>query len=260
MKHPYPKIRLFVEPDDTPPFCEDGTLERFDDAAHYITRVMRLKVGHQVALFNARDGEWRAELTDIQKKSVSLKLIGQLRPALCGPDVWVCFAPIKFGRIDYLVQKMTELGATKLQPTLTSYTQNERIKPERLRANAIEAAEQCERVDVPALAEPISLRQLLADWPQDRALLFADESGQGLPFAQIAAQKPQKWGILIGPEGGFSPEERELIYSIKATQGISLGPRILRADTAALTLLSLTMSAWGDWNIKPHYARGDLYA
>ena len=257
MTHPYPKIRLFVEPDDAAPFCADGTLERFGDAAHYMTRVMRLKVGHQAALFNARDGEWRAELTDIQKKSASLRLIEQLRPALCGPDVWVCFAPIKFGRIDYLVQKMTELGATKLQPTLTHYTQTERIKLERLRANAIEAAEQCERVDVPELAEPVALRQLLADWPEDRALLFADEGGQGAPFAQTAAQKPQKWGILIGPEGGFSPEERGLIYSLTQTRGISLGPRILRADTAALTLLSLTMSAWGDWNIAPHFKRGN---
>jgi 16S rRNA (uracil1498-N3)-methyltransferase len=250
-----------------------------------MTRVMRLKVGSHVALFNARDGEWRAKLTDVQKKSVSLTLIEQLRPPLIGPDVWVCFAPIKFGRIDYLVQKMTELGATKLQPTLTHYTQTERIKLERLRANAIEAAEQCERVDMPELGEPIALRQLLADWPEDRALLFADESGQGLPFNTFISpppaggikgghvtqskpplltstrkqgeEPPQKWAILIGPEGGFSPEERELIYSIKATQGVSLGPRILRADTAALTLLSLTMSAWGDWNIKPHYARGE---
>ncbi len=255
MDQPYPKTRLFVEPEEYSPFCDEMLIERQGDAAHYLTRVMRLKEGDAVALFNGRDGEWHAEITHAAKKSLTLQLIKQLRAPLASPDVWVCFAPIKFGRIDYLVQKITELGAAKLIPTITQYTQSDKVKMPRLQANAVEAAEQCERVDVPHIAAPIALRQLLADWPQDRRLLFADESGKGQPAPEILQTPTNKWGILIGPEGGFSGEERELIYSISATQGISLGPRILRADTAALTLLSLSMAAWGDWDIQPHFAR-----
>lgn len=260
MSDSYPKIRLFVEPDGAaPPLAAGVMLLREGDSAHYLTRVMRLKEGDAVALFNGRDGCWRAQITQTAKKTVYLSVQQQLSAPLAGPDVWVCFAPIKFGRIDYLAQKLTELGAAQLQPVITDYTQSERVKTERLRANAIEAAEQCKRCDVPEICEPVSLRQLLADWPNDRLLLFADESGQGTAFDSTAAgggESIMKWGILIGPEGGFSPAERSLIYEQPFARGISLGPRILRADTAAIALLALSMAQWGDWNLKPHFERG----
>ena len=257
MQHSYPKIRLFVDPDETAPLHAGASLLREGDAAHYLSRVMRLKEGERVALFNGRDGAWRALLQTVEKKSVLLAIEEQLAAPQPAPDVWVCFAPIKFGRIDYLAQKLTELGAAKLQPVLTQYTQSERVKTERLRANAIEAAEQCERCDVPLVAEPVALRQLLADWPQDRLMLFADESGHGKVAQDVLAQPCAKWGLLIGPEGGFSPEERSLLYEMPFVRGISLGPRILRADTAAITLLSLSMNAWGDWDVMPHFARSE---
>lgn len=256
MTHSYPKTRLFVEPDASPPFQHHLELLCEGDAAHYLTRVMRLKVGDAVAVFNGRDGEWRAELMELRKKSVLLRLQEQLADYIAPPDVWVCFAPIKFGRIDFLVQKMTELGAARLIPTITQYTHAERVKDKRLRANAIEAAEQCERVDVPEIREPVQLRQLLADWPHDRLLLLADESGQGCQWQALCnAETPEKWAILIGPEGGFSEEERRILYAQPFVRAVSLGPRILRADTAAITLLALTQSSWGDWHIAPHFRR-----
>ena len=258
MASSYPKTRLFVEPDDVAPMQRGAVLSCEGDRAHYLTRVMRLKEGDALAVFNGRDGCWRAIISQTAKKSVWLTLQEQLSAPLAGPDVWVCFAPIKFGRIDYLAQKITELGAAKLQPVITDYTQSERVKTERLRANAVEAAEQCERCDVPQVAEPVSLRQLLADWPSDRPLLFADESGQGALWAQSSGDDaPKQWGILIGPEGGFSPAERALIYEQPFARGVSLGPRILRADTAAITLLALSAAHWGDWNLKPHFERGN---
>lgn len=224
------------------------------DPAHYLSRVMRIKSGEALALFNGQDGEWRAVVSDIGKKTVQMEVQQQLRPFLPSPDVWLCFAPIKFGRIDYLVQKATELGVSRLQPVMTQYTQAERVNLERLRANAVEAAEQCERVEVPHLAEAVELRQMLADWDTDRLLCFGDEGGDGEPVKTwLGKASVSKWAVLIGPEGGFAPQERELLYHLPFTKGISLGPRVLRADTAAMTLLSLTQCWFGDWHIQPHF-------
>ena len=246
----YPKIRLFVESH----LEANLQIEREQEQAHYLTRVMRMKEGDALAVFNGKDGEWLAVIEDVRKKHVSLRIKSRLKEYLAPPDVWLCFAPIKFGRIDYLVQKATELGAAKIQPVFTQYTQSERINDKRLHANAIEAAEQCERVEVPEIMEAISLNQLLSEWPEDRLLLFADEGGDGVePKTWLPEQSIDKWALLIGPEGGFSPQERELLYKHKHAQGISLGPRILRADTAAITMLSLTQCWFGDWHIKPHY-------
>jgi len=215
---------------------------------------MRVKTGDVLALFNGQDGEWRALVTDIGKKTVQMEVQQRLRPFLPSPDVWLCFAPIKFGRIDYLVQKATELGVSKLQPVMTQYTQAERVNLQRLRANAVEAAEQCERVEVPEMAEAVELRQMLADWDKDRLLCFGDEGGDGLPAKEwLRAAQVNKWAVLIGPEGGFAPQERELLYHMPFAKGISLGPRVLRADTAAITLLSLTQCWFGDWHIAPHF-------
>jgi 16S rRNA (uracil1498-N3)-methyltransferase len=235
---PLPKTRLYA--DVTPVAGRDVT---------------RITPGETLSLFNGRDGEWLAEVTEVQKKRVVLTWHHQLKPQHSGPDCLVCFAPVKFGKIDFLAQKVTELGAAALQPVMTQYTSVSRVNTERLQANCVEAAEQCERVDIPQVHEPVGLRQLLADWPADRVLVFADESGNSAPAPQqlAACAKPQKWGILIGPEGGFSREEGELIRSLAQTVGVGLGPRILRADTAALSLLALSASLWGDWDQAPHF-------
>lgn len=226
-----------------------------DEKAHYLMKVMRLKEGDTLALFNGHQGEWRAHVTGLRKKTVELTVQECLRKYLPPPDVTLCFAPIKFGRIDYLVEKATELGVARLQPVMTDYTQADRVNLDRLRAHAIEAAEQCERVEVPELLPPVRLKDLLASWPEAMPLWFGDEGGQGAapdqwPPSPAAASG---WGLLVGPEGGFSPAERKLLYSVPACRGVSLGPRILRADTAAIALLALTQARFGDWHLHPRF-------
>lgn len=212
--------------------------------ANYLGNVLRLGPGARVKLFDDRSGEWLAEIGEAGKKKVGLRVVEHLRPREPVPDLWLLFAPIKRGRIDWLVEKATELGAARLAPVVTRRTVVERLNLERLRAHAIEAAEQCERTALPELAEPRKLDALLRDWPADRSLYFADEKG-GEPLAAAAAPGPA--AILIGPEGGFTDEERGAIGMLPQARPISLGPRILRADTAAVAALSIWMSAAGDW-------------
>jgi len=212
--------------------------------ANYLGNVMRLKAGDPVRLFDDRTGEWIAEMADAGKRSVTLRLTGKLREREGVPDLWLLFAPIKKGPIDWLVEKATELGAARLQPVITHRTIVDRLNLDRLRANMIEAAEQCDRTTLPELREPVKLPSLLKNWNESRALLFADETG-GLPIAEIARAGPT--AILIGPEGGFTPEERAAIRATPGATAIALGPRILRAETAAAAAISAWMSAAGDW-------------
>jgi 16S rRNA (uracil1498-N3)-methyltransferase len=209
---------------------------------NYLAAVLRLGPGDQVKLFDDRSGEWLAEIEEAGKKRVTLTVGERLREREQVPDLWLLFAPIKRGRIDWLVEKATELGVARLVPVVTRRTIVDRLNMDRLRAHAIEAAEQCERTALPDLAEPRKLDAVLRDWPEDRVLHFADEGG-GEPFA--AAPGPA--AILIGPEGGFTEEERATIRALPFARPISLGPRILRADTAALAAISLWMAATGDW-------------
>jgi 16S rRNA (uracil1498-N3)-methyltransferase len=195
-------------------------------------------------LFDDRTGEWLAALTDVSKKKVTLAVGERLRERERVPDLWLLFAPIKRGRIDWLVEKATELGIARLVPILTRRTIVDRLNLDRLRAHAVEAAEQCERTALPELAEPEKLEAVLAAWPQGRTLFFADEQG-GEPLASIAAAPA---AILIGPEGGFVDEERATIRALPAARPVSLGPRILRADTAALAAISIWMGGAGDWS------------
>ena len=213
-------------------------------SANYLANVLRLGAGAQVKLFDNRTGEWLAEIVEAGRKRVSLRLLAHLRPREPVPDVWLLFAPIKRGRIDWLVEKATELGAARLVPVITRRTVVDRVKIDRLAAHAIEAAEQCDRTALPELAEPQKLEILLGSWPGDRSLLFADEMGGG-PMIEVASPGPA--AILIGPEGGFADEERDLIRAVPAAKAVSLGPRILRAETAAIAALSLWMAAAGDW-------------
>jgi 16S rRNA (uracil1498-N3)-methyltransferase len=232
--------RLFVDQ----PLADGMALALNGAQANYLGNVMRLRPGDPVRLFDDRSGEWLAEVADSAKRSITLRLTGKLRAREEVPDLWLLFAPIKKGPIDWLIEKATELGAARLQPVVTQRTVVDRLNLDRLRANMIEAAEQCDRTALPELAEPVKLPALLKNWGAARALLFADETG-GAPIADIA--RPGPAAILIGPEGGFTSDERELIRATPGAVGISLGPRILRAETAAAAAISAWMSKAGDW-------------
>ena len=217
--------------------------------ANYLVNVLRLTAGAQVKLFDDRTGEWLAEIIEAGRKRVALRIVAHLREREPVPDLWLLFAPIKRGRIDWIAEKACELGIARLAPVLTRRTIVDRVNCERLRAHMIEAAEQCERTALPQMSEPVKLEALLQDWPADRNLLFADEQG-GEPLAAAAA-KPGPAAILIGPEGGFTDEERAAIRAVPQAVPVSLGPRILRADTAAIAAISLWMAAAGDWGKAP---------
>jgi len=213
--------------------------------ANYLGAVLRVQEGAQVKLFDDRTGEWLAEVTEAGKRRVSLRLLRLLREREPVPDLWLLFAPIKKGRIDWMAEKATELGVARLVPVLTQRTIVDRVNCDRLMAHMIEAGEQCERTALPKLDEPHKLTRLLESWPSERSLLFADETG-GEPMA--AAHAPAPAAILIGPEGGFTIEERDAIRAVPQARSVSLGPRVLRADTAAVAAISLWMAGAGDWH------------
>jgi 16S rRNA (uracil1498-N3)-methyltransferase len=242
--------RLFV-----PETLSSGAMLTLDGApANYLANVLRLGPGAQLKLFDDRTGEWLAELTETGKRRVTLRLAEHLRPREPVPDLWLLFAPLKRGRIDFLVEKATELGVARLVPVLTRRTVVDRVKDERLLSHMIEAAEQCERTALPELADAVKIDSLLAAWPEDRPLLFADETG-GEPLLDTATPGPA--AILIGPEGGFTDEERAAIRALPAARAVSLGPRILRAETAAVAAATLWMAAAGDWQSSPRQSRGE---
>ena len=225
--------------------AQDNSVPLGAGPANYLGNVLRLEPGAEVKLFDGATGEWLARIDEIGRKRAVLTVVAHLRPPEAVPDLWLLFAPLKRGRIDWLVEKATELGAARLVPVLTRRTVVDRLNLGRLRAHAIEAAEQCERTVVPELAEPVKLDRLLAAWPAERTLYFADETG-GAPLARIATAGPA--AILIGPEGGFTDEERAAIQALPQARGVSLGPRILRAETAALAAIALWMASAGDWS------------
>jgi 16S rRNA (uracil1498-N3)-methyltransferase len=213
--------------------------------ANYLSAVMRLGAGAQVKLFDDSTGEWLAEIVEAGRKRVTLRIVQHLREREPVPDLWLLFAPIKRGRIDWIVEKATELGVARLVPVLTRRTIVNRTNSDRLFAHMIEAAEQCERTALPELREPEKLDAILRSWSDDRTLLFADEGG-GAPLMEALSSGPA--AILIGPEGGFTDEERAAIRALPQARAISLGPRILRAETAAIAAISLWMAGAGDWD------------
>ncbi|RVT94856.1 16S rRNA (uracil(1498)-N(3))-methyltransferase [Sphingomonas crocodyli] len=232
--------RLFVDE----PLSQDQRLSIDGPQAHYLSGVMRRKAGDQVILFDDRTGEWIATVESVAKRSLILHLTDNLREREAVPDLWLVAAPIKKDRIDWVAEKASELGVARWRPVITHRTIVDRLNLDRLRSHMIEAAEQCERTALPLLDEPMKLAALLREWPEDRQLLFADEEG-GVPMAQ--AIRPGPAAILIGPEGGFTPEERAAIRAIPQATGVSLGPRILRADTATAAAIAVWMSHAGDW-------------
>lgn len=220
--------------------------------AHYLGHVMRLKAGAPVALFNGRDGEWLANIASIKRGQAAVTLERQTRPQDADADLWLLFAPVKRARIDFIAAKATELGVAALAPVFTENTAVSRVNEERLAANAIEAAEQCGRNSVPAIQATASLAERLTDWPEERNILLCDETGAGAPLIDALAGLPPDraaapWAVLCGPEGGFSRGELDLLAEKTIVTRISLGPRILRADTAALAAISCWQAVLGDW-------------
>ncbi|GFO83125.1 MAG: ribosomal RNA small subunit methyltransferase E [Methyloceanibacter sp.] len=218
------------------------------DRAHYLANVLRLRAGAKVLLFNGVDGEWRARVTAIGKRDMSLVVEDQTRPQETGPDLHYLFAPIKRARVDYMAQKATEMGASLLRPVITRRTIAERVKVERLEANAVEAAEQCGILRVPEVRAPQALEDVLARWDAERLLIFADESAAVTsPLEVLAPHAGSPHAVLIGPEGGFDPEERDMLLRRDFVVPVSLGPRVMRADTAAVACLALVNAVCGDW-------------
>jgi 16S rRNA (uracil1498-N3)-methyltransferase len=238
-----PKIRLHVEHPLTP----GQTVDLSREQSNYLFAVMRLSVGEAVALFNGQDGEWRAVVASAGKRGGSLTVEAQTAPQQNPPDLWLLFAPIKKARTDFIVEKAAELGAARILPVQTEFTNSERIRRDRLQAHAIEAAEQCGGTYVPQVEELRRLSDVLSDWPGDRHLIFADEALVGAKRALGAAPDAGKWAILIGPEGGFSDGERARLAALPFVTPISLGPRVLRADTAAVAAMTLWQAERGDW-------------
>ncbi|MGI8527756.1 MAG: 16S rRNA (uracil(1498)-N(3))-methyltransferase [Pseudolabrys sp.] len=231
-------------------------------AANYLRNVLRLKTGDTVLLFNGRDGEWRAELSSSGKRALTATAGKQSRPQPAPADLHYLFAPLKHARLDYMVQKAVELGVSKLQPVLTQHTQVARVNLERMRANTIEAAQQCGVLALPEIAKPGELKPLLGRLGAERLLIFCDEEAEiADPVAALmkarrppsalvpggAAPEAMSVAVLIGPEGGFSQDEREALLKIPNVVRLALGPRVMRADTAAVAALALVQAALGDW-------------
>jgi 16S rRNA (uracil1498-N3)-methyltransferase len=216
--------------------------------AHYLTAVLRLRSGAKLLVFNGRDGEWLATLAETHKRGASLEIGEQTRSQETGPDVDYLFAPLKRSRLDYLVQKATEMGVARLRPVLTDRTIAERVNSERMRANVIEAAEQCGILRVPEVEPPQKLDEALDSWDPGRRVVYCDEEEQGRdPIAALEKLGPGPLAVLVGPEGGFSPRERERLVGKPFVVPLSLGPRIMRADTAAVAVLALVNATLGDW-------------
>jgi 16S rRNA (uracil1498-N3)-methyltransferase len=247
-----PRLRLFVDA----PLAEGVAVALGREQTHYLAAVMRATVGEAVLLFNGRDGEWLATIAALPKAGAALVPERPTRPQAAEPDLWLLAAPLKKERTDLVAEKAAELGVSRLWPVFTRRTNAGRVNAERLRAHLVEAAEQCERLTVPQLAEAAPLDRVLAGWPEDRVLLFLDEGGGGEPLARAAAGLAGRpLALLVGPEGGFDPEERRLIAARPFARPVGLGPRILRAETAAIAALAVVQAVAGDWGQPP---RGGL--
>lgn len=239
--------RLYVEQ----PLSAGSSLELSREHTNYLLNVLRMKTPDALVVFNGVDGAWMARISDDHRKGATLEIVVQTQHQTPKSDLWFGFAPLKTGRLDYLVQKATEMGAGVIQPVITQYTQVSRLREDKLLANAIEAAEQCEVLSIPIVAHEVGLTDLIAHWQQRqglRRLIYCDESASThTPLEQLAELEGLPVGVLIGPEGGFSDSERELLLAQPFVLPISLGPRILRADTAGVAALAVVQATIGDW-------------
>lgn len=237
------KIRLYVDH----PLAKGQTIPLDGAQSNYLFAVMRQQMGARISVFNGRDGEFEAEVTRAHKKAGALACLDQTRALLLPPDLWLLFAPIKKARTDFIVEKAAEMGARRIVPVATDFTNAERVRQDRLQAHAVEAAEQCGGTFVPDVAALTKLDQLLADWDETRQIMFCDETLAGAGEI-LGAARGEKWAILIGPEGGFSSAERDALHAHPCAHAVSLGPRILRADTAAVAALTVWQQHLGDWS------------
>ena len=236
--------RLYVEAD----LGEGLTVALSREQANYLVNVLRLSDGGAVHVFNGRDGEWRAHLVPKGRRDAVLDIERQTRPQAGGPDLHYIFAPLKRARLDYMVQKATEMGAARLVPVITRHTVAERVNLDRMRANVVEAAEQCGILRVPEVAEPVALAKLLGAWDAGRRLVFCDEAAPIQdPVHALQVAGPGPLAVLIGPEGGFAEDERAQLIRLPQVVRLALGPRIMRADTAAVAALALVNAVLGDW-------------
>lgn len=242
--HDFNAERLYLDH----PLAEGAEVAATPEQANYLLNVLRLSSGSNILVFNGRDGEWRAEIAISGKRSCRLLIREHVRAQDAGPDIDYIFAPLKRARLDYMVQKATEMGAARLRPVMTRRTVAERVNTERMRANVIEAAEQCGILRVPEVMEPVKLEPLLAGWTPARPIVFCDEAAAvANPIEALRGLVPGPVAVLIGPEGGFAPEERALLLARPFLVPLSLGPRIMRADTAAVAALALVNAVLGDW-------------
>ena len=245
MKNPdFGAPRLFIEAD----LAASRRIELSREQAHYLRHVLRLGDGAGILVFNGRDGEWLARLASDGRRLSSIEAVEERRPQTDPGDLHLLFAPLKHARLDYMVQKAVEMGASRLSPVITRRTQVARLNLDRMLANAVEAAEQCGILRLPELRAPELLQSVIAGWDIARTLIFCDEANRaGDPLASLGALSRGPLGVLVGPEGGFAPDERELLSRQPFVVAISLGPRILRADTAAVAALALLNAVLGDW-------------
>ncbi|QOZ55173.1 16S rRNA (uracil(1498)-N(3))-methyltransferase [Bradyrhizobium sp. CCBAU 53338] len=237
--------RLFVDA----PLAQDARIPLDRDQSNYLGNVLRLSAGAEVLAFNGREGEWQAAIEG-RKRPDNLVILQQVRPQDRLPDLAYVFAPLKHARLDYMVQKAVEMGAATLQPVLTRFTQASRVNTERMRANVVEAAEQCGILSIAAVTEPVPLERYLGQRPADRLLIFCDEAAEvqsPIQSLQDAFEPGRGIDVLIGPEGGFAEEERALLLRQPKILRLALGPRIMRADTAAVAALALVQAVLGDW-------------
>jgi 16S rRNA (uracil1498-N3)-methyltransferase len=237
--------RLFV----AAPLSKGIAAEATPDQYNYLSNVLRMTDGAEILVFNGRDGEWKAKLSFPTRKRIMIVPDEQTRPQPEASDLHYLFAPLKVGRLDYLVQKAVEMGAGLLQPVMTQHVQGKITNLDKLRANVIEAAEQCGILGIPEVAEPVRLFDMLDGWPSERRIIYCDEGDTGQnPLPILSGIKERKLALLVGPEGGFSEEERTRLRSLDFVTAIPLGPRILRADTAAVAAMAVIQAAVGDWN------------
>jgi len=238
-----PETRLFVESD----LASGQVIGLSADHAHYLKSVLRLKEGATIALFNGKDGEFLARIDSFSRNACSVALQSQSREQTADSDLWLVFAPIKRARIDFLAEKATELGVSALYPVMTRHTMVERVNLDRLRANAIEAAEQSERLSVPEIHGVLPLDRLMESWDSARRLMLCDETRTAPPVAAaLAREAAGKWAVLVGPEGGFAETELDALRKLPFVCPVSLGPRVLRADTAAIAALAVLQALRGD--------------
>jgi 16S rRNA (uracil1498-N3)-methyltransferase len=250
MSEKAPRTRLHLEA----PLAAGAQIALEAPRVHYLRNVLRLGPGAPVAVFNQRDGEWRARAIELGRNRGLLAVEVQSRAPQDEADLWLLFAPLKRGRIDYLAEKATELGVSRLQPVMSRFTSASRVNLGRLAANAREAAEQCERLSVPAVGEAVELMRLIGDWPAERRLLLCAERGPARPLAEVLADAAggdleagrRPWAVLVGPEGGFAESELDALVDLPFVTSVGLGPRILRAETAAIVALACWQALLGD--------------